>query len=454
MSLFGILSLTQGAMTTQTGGLSVAGENVSNASVPGYVKRVVQIETVAGSLGSRFIGVKSARERFAHDRVTVETGRQGAATARANALTTLQGLVAPGSGAIGDRLNDFFAAAQGLVSKPDDPTSRAEVLSKSRALASAISGTAASLTQERADLLGQSQSVAGEVNERLKKIAELSQKIEVAHGIGDDASALRDERDRLVDEVSDRVGGHAIEDDKGHFTLFGAGGTLVDGSSASSLAVDLDPNGNLAITLQKGGGIANAVNLGAGDGRLGGLREARDVDVPKAQAELDQFAFDFTAAVNSVHSAGFGLDGVSGRNLFAPAAQVAGAAYAMKVDPAVDGQPNRLAASASINTLPGGNANAVALLQLQGKALGNGTPAARVAAIVAGVGSAKASADDEAALRDATVAQAKTVRDSMEGVNVDEEMVDLTRYQRAYESSLQVMKVTDSLLESLIGMVR
>ncbi len=454
MSLFGILSITQGALTTQTAGLSVAGENVSNASMPGYVKRVTQIETIAGSLGARFTGVKSARERFSHDRVTVETGRQGAASARSSALGTLQSIVAPGSGSIGDRLNDFFGALQGVVATPSDTSARSQVLAKANALASAISGTAASIQQQRADLLGQAQSVAGEVNERLGRIAELSNKIEQAHGLGDDASALRDERDRLVDEVATRVGGHAIEDDKGHFTLFGAGGTLVDGSTASSLDVNLDQAGALQVTLRNGGGVANVVQLGSGNGQLGGIREARDVDLVKTQNDLDQFAFDLGSAVNTVHSAGFGLDAVSGRNLFAPAGQVAGAAYAMKVDPAVAGQPDRIAASATANTLPGGNANALALLQLQGKPLGNDTPAGRVAALVSSVGTAKASADDEASLRDSTVAQAKTMRDSYEGVNVDEEMIDLTRYQRAYESSIQVMKVTDSLLDSLMGMVR
>lgn len=454
MSLFGILSLTQGALNTQTGGLSVAGQNVSNASMPGYVRRRAEIETVVGSMGSRFIGITSARERFAHERVTVETGRRGAATARATALGALQNLVAPGAGAIGDRLSAFFGATQDLVAQPDDPTARTQVLAKGRALASAISDTAAGLVQQRSDLLGRAQAVAGEVNERLTKIADLNEKIEVARGIGEDASDLRDERDRLVSDVADRVGAHAIEDDKGHFTLFGAGGTLVDGNTPSSLDVSLDQAGAMKVTLQTQGGIARDVTLSTAGGELAGLRETRDVDIPKVQNELDQFAYDLSNAVNTVHSAGYGLDAVNGRNFFAAPAQVSGAAYAMKLDASVDGQPNHIAAAATANTVPGGNANALALLQLQTKALGSGTPDQRITAIVSGVGTVKQSADDEQGLREATLSQAQAMRDSAEGVNVDEEMVDLTRYQRAYESSLQVMKVTDGLLDTLLGMVR
>lgn len=85
-------------------------------------------------------------------------------------------------------------------------------------------------------------------------IAELSQKIQIAHANGDPAASLRDQRDGLVREVGDRVGAKSIEDDAVHFTLFGGGVTLADGDIASSLSVGLDASGVLKISAARSGG--------------------------------------------------------------------------------------------------------------------------------------------------------------------------------------------------------
>ena len=123
-----------------------------------------------------------------------------------------------------------------------------------------------------------------------------------------------------VASVADRTGGHAVEDAAGRVTVFAETATLVEGDRASSLAVDADTSGAMRVRLNQPGGSVVDITANVDNGALGGLRQARDVDLARHAGALDQFAYDLATAVNAVHAAGVGLDGVSGRALFAPPA--------------------------------------------------------------------------------------------------------------------------------------
>jgi flagellar hook-associated protein 1 FlgK len=193
--------------------------------------------------------------------------------------------------------------------------------------------------------------------------------------------------------------------------------------------------------------ISSAVNTGT----LGGLRETRDTDIPNYQSQLDQFSYNLATKVNSAFSSGYGLDGVTGRNLFVQPASASGAAYAFAVDPSVANDPDAVAASSTAAGLPGGNDSAVALAALASQPLGSATsPATGFASIAASVGNDVSSAQSEATLRDDTVTQAQDLNQSASGVSIDQEETNLTAFQRAYEASTQVLQTASTLLQDLM----
>ena len=49
-----------------------------------------------------------------------------------------------------------------------------------------------------------------------------------------------------------------------------------------------------------------------------------------------------------------------------------------------------------------------------------------------------------------TVTQADNLHASAAGVSLDEEMVNLSRFQRAFDASTRVLRVADELLDTLI----
>jgi flagellar hook-associated protein 1 FlgK len=446
-----VMALSGQALSVQAAGIDVAGQNVANVNTPGYARRTAQLETLP-NMGVRLAGIGRSLDRFAAARAVTESGLHGAASARAGSLGNLEAILAPdGSKTIGDQTSAFFASINAVSQNPSDPTARNVALASAQQLATALSTAAASIAGERGALVGKAQDVAGEVNQRLGQIGKLNQQIVDAKGNGADANALRDQRDALVREVGDRIGVQAIEDASGAVTLLSSGSTLVEGNHSSTVDVALGANGNLAITFRHPGGSSDDVSAKVTSGSLGGIREARDVDAPKVMAQLDQYAYDLATSVNNVHTAGYGLDGQTGRPFFKPPAGVAGAAYTMAIDPSVAGNPAAIGAAKSGADLPGGNDTALALAQLGGSPQGGSpTPAQAFAAITGGLGATKAAADADVALRENTVAQADNLRESGSGVSVDEEMVSLTSFQRSFEASMRVVTTVSTLLDELI----
>ncbi|MBI5513509.1 MAG: flagellar hook-associated protein FlgK [Deltaproteobacteria bacterium] len=449
-SLFSLLGVARDGLQAQSAGVSTAGQNISNVNTPGYVRRsaLLAARAVGGASagGVEVVGTRRSFDRLTHARVVEEHGRRGAAEARAGALATVETVLEPGRPSVAERVSAFVDSLNSLSGFPMDPSVRVDVLRRASDLASQVSGVADGLGRLRGELVTRAQGVAGEVNERLGRIAELNTAIAEAHGRGDAGADLRDHRDRLVQEVGDRIGARAIEDASGRVTVFAAGTALVEGDRASSLAVDLGAGGALRVRVHNPGGGALDVTSAVHQGTLGGLREARDSDVARAVDGLDRFARDLASGFNTVHTSGVGLDGVGGRALFTTTPGVAGAARALAVDPAVDGRPERLAAAERAADLPGGNGAALRLAAVGTR----DRPAEAYGTLAAELGSRRAGAESELSLRNDTVLQTEGLHESASGVSLDEEMVDLSRFQRAFEATTRVLRVADELLEHLV----
>lgn len=454
MSLFGLLNVARDGITAQTAAIDTTGQNITNASTAGYVRRTANLEGNSANGGVQVTGINRSFDQFTFAAVVLEHGKSGAANSRSSALAQLEAVVAPDTGGIGDKVDTLMASFQALTASPSDPSVRATVVANAQDLATSVSETASGIQQARSDMLTNAQGEVTSLNQNLSQIATLNGQIANATANGDDASSLKDQRDQLVTTVADSIGAKTITDSSGQVTLFAAGTTLVDGDTASSVSVGTDASNNLQFTVDRGnGGAPVDVTSNVTDGALGGIREARDTDATSTLNQLDQFAYDFSNAVNSTNAAGYGSDGTTGNNVFTVPTTVSGAAYSMAIDPTIASNSAKLATSSTAAGLPGGNDTALALAALASSPLGSGTttPTQTFATIAANLGVAKQSADNEAELRTSTVAQAETLNSSASGVSLDEEMANLTQYQRAFEASSKVLQTADTLLEDLMN---
>ncbi len=122
---------------------------------------------------------------------------------------------------------------------------------------------------------------------------------------------------------------------------------------------------------------------------------------------------------------------------------------------------SQIAAAGAAATGPGDNQNALAMGDLQTASLLNYNGVAFTDTLAAAYNkmvnrTASLAARDDLNLRafDTLRQSAVDARQSQVGVNLDEEAVNLVRYQQAYQASARAMQIAASLFEELLGAVR
>jgi flagellar hook-associated protein 1 FlgK len=460
-SLLSVLNVARGGMSANSAGVAVTGENITGANQKGFVRRTALLETrvfghnVAG--GAQFMGVGRAFDQFSYRNVLRETAQLGHADARSSSLEQIERVITPTDGhTLGDRIAGMFTAFDELGKKPDDVTARKLVIQAAQDVSSGFRETSSRLSQSRGELLARAQGVAQEVNVRLERIAEYNDRIQRMQSEDSSGRAeLIDQRDELVREVSERIDLEVVEGDAGAVTLLSSGSALVDDGKAASVQVSVDANNDLKIEFVRDGNALNVSSKLTG-GSLGGIREARDTDVVGLQTDLDQFAVDFAAAMNTVHNTGIDLNGNAGLDLFTDPAGAAlpappGTAFAFSLNPNIAGDSDLLGAATAGAPPPGGNDGAIALSQVSQSVIGaDGTPSETFGALAGSIGNKLVAAYSSRDMRESTVAHADNLRQSISGVSLDEEMINLTKFQRAFDASMRVLQAADEMLMTLV----
>ncbi|MGR9099970.1 MAG: FlgK family flagellar hook-associated protein, partial [Gammaproteobacteria bacterium] len=123
-------------------------------------------------------------------------------------------------------------------------------------------------------------------------------------------------------------------------------------------------------------------------------------------------------------------------------------------EPVLDGMGNPVIIA---GPMPGDNRNALRLANLENKmGLLGGTASFQdvYGQMVAHVGTLTRNAQVNASAQETLLNQAIDARESISGVNLDEEAANLIKFQQAYQAAAQVIAVTGVLFETLIGAFR
>lgn len=301
-----ISSALSNAMT----GLRAAGRtsetisaNIANAMTPGYGVRSVDLSS------SQIGGVSiDGVSRHANPALLADRGLAQSAFNNANDRTTfLLGyediLGTPDeSNSLSARLAEFESSLITASSRPDAPERLEGVVNAARDLSELISTASRSIQESRSEADRNINLQVTQLNTALSGVKDLNLQITRTQALGGDTSALQDNRQALVDDISGIVSVRQIPRDNGQIALYSTGGAiLIDGGAAEiefSAVNQVTPYMSLAgghlsgLTVNDYPVRTDSERGALSGGSLAAQFEIRDELAVEAQTQLDALTRD------------------------------------------------------------------------------------------------------------------------------------------------------------------
>ena len=484
------MSITS-AMNAALSGLSasarqaeVLSSNVANASTPGYARRSVQLSSV--SLGGSGQGVRVTGILRHSDLFLLNDRRAaGAALAKASANTAffstaekiLGTTETPGS--LVNRVHTLETALLEAASRPESEARLEAALMAAKDLATGINTASSAIQQERSRADSQISVLVERLNEGLMQVEKLNNLISSYAAAGRDTSALLDQRQSLVDGISQIVPMREIPREGQRIALIATGGAvLLDGRAAEfsftpvhTVVADMSlDSGSLSGLMMNGRPISTSPSTGIlKDGELGALFSIRDHSAVQAQEALDAMARDLIERFSMP-----GLDptlpsGQSGlftdvTQVFDPQQEI-GLSSRIRLNTALDpdagGSAFRLrdGIGASVpgpagdSTLLSDLAKVIVTSRASGSTAlaGSHTLPSLASRVLSSLASQRLTAERDQSYEAARY-HALTDLEALAGVDTDEEMARLLTIEKAYAANARVLQVVDDMIKTLIGL--
>lgn len=366
-------------------------------------------------------------------------------------LTQLETVLSDDNSSLSGGFDNFFAALNEATTSPDDSALREQVISESGALALRVDNTLDYIDSQSSEIVSQEQAMVAQVNTLTTGIASYNQQIAEAEANGDNASALYDARDQMVEQLSGIMDVQVNIDDEGNYNVtLQNGQPLVSGQESSTIELETNADGTQSMSLTFAG-TTSSMDTDTG-GSLGALFDYQNQVLTPLTGTINSMAEQFADAVNTQLAQGYDLNGNPGEPLFiydenssdGPLEvnpDITADELAFSSSPDESGNSDNLQALINISTEP---------LDIEG--LGSVTVGEACSSIISNIGIYSQQNQTEAEAAANVYSEAQNQQSSVSGVSMDEEAVNLITYQQIYEANLKVISTGADIFDSVLEM--
>ncbi|HEY8529483.1 MAG TPA: flagellar hook-associated protein FlgK [Paenibacillaceae bacterium] len=516
-STFHGLETSKRALLTTMVAMQTVGHNIANVSTEGYSRQRVNLtesrpieapgfqrSAQRGMLGTgvEYESITRVRDSYLDLQYRRENALLNSWDVRNTVLSSIEAIInEPSETGLRAVLDKFWNSWEVLNRDPMLLSARVDVVGAAVNLADTLNHIGSALSNLEKDLSGDVDKAVLEANDLIQNIAGLTDIIRRTEALGDNANDYRDQRDLMIDKLSNLIDVQVTETPDGNFTIVAGGVTVVNNTQFTLLTAEVAETatgGKLhgitqaLVDIQRTRDQLNAMvdTMMRGTIRVrleNGYVTSRDMTalndvtledgtvitagntIPAGSRIVSPVEFE-VEGFNGLHRLGYSLSDPATSDIPFFVTSDGSAAFTLdniRVNSVIRNDTNMIAASGKYETVNGvnvtikGNSDiAHALAALRDArfqfpsgmtSLSSGTIDDYFRAAVSDVGTRAANAERNHLNQEDLVHAVQLRRQSVSGVSLDEEMVELIKFQHAYNAAARNMTVVDEVLDRIIN---
>lgn len=452
MAISRLFDISRRSMITYQRAMDVTSHNIANAGNEDYSRQRANLSTeltekfagITWGAGIKMDDIERIRNSLTESQIISNNQSYSFNERQAVLLGGVESTLSePSELGISNLLGKFFNSWSELSTNPTSSALRGNVIYAAQNLAVKVKSINDDFTTIKSNIYNEFGDKIRDVNNHLQEIQSINRQIAEVGAIGNNANDLLDVRDKLINELSNLVN-ITVHYDSDNTASISIGGVFAVNSASSTEFEMNHTDGNLSMVSKTGG---NVVALNSGE--LGALTNIFSNKIPEYQNKLDAVIGQLVTSVNGIHTNGFTLDDPPQTAYDFFSGYINGE---LKIADEILADRNKIAVSGD-----GTNGNGDLAIQIfelnDAKILNGSTLRDEYFSFVSQIGSDKQNADRSVEASGIVLSQLENQRASFSAVSVDEEMLDVIRFQKAYSASAKLIQMANEMLDTLINIV-
>ena len=465
MSIGRVLDISVRTMSVYQRAVDVASNNISNAQNPDYSRQRVVFGTepsdILGGMGVKIQDIQRIKDNMLESQLQKYQSALSDANKRSTVLQQIESMISePSDQGLGTYFTNFFNSWNLLTANPNSIPNRLDVIQKAQSLSDRFKQTYDDLTEVQSTLQKDVYTKVDMLNTYLQQINSYNQQIYQTKSQGLATNELQDERDAVINTLSQFVN-ISVQNVPNGTSVVNVGGIQgADLNGYNQFAVKI-VNGKIQIYSQSDLSSVALIN----SGELYAIIDLFSNKIPDYKAGYENLINTFVNKTNELHlqgntlvqgnssSTGIPFFGEQDNNGNVINAFVDGI---IKINSSIVNNPKNIAVSDVANNDGNGNiANRIAgLADNPIPELNNLSVIDKYTSILNNIGSDKTNNDNRVQTSQTVLQQLQTQKASNSGVSINEEMTNVLKFQRSYDAAAKLVKVADEMIQTIINMVQ
>jgi flagellar hook-associated protein 1 FlgK len=320
ISIFGTLNTGILGIYTHKLAMSVVAHNIANTNTEGFSRQrpvIVATPPVPTSsltqpsiplqvgTGSMVRSIERIRDSFLDSQYRQVNAKESYWNTISSNMHFVEQLFSePGDSGIRYLYDSFWNSLQEVINDPTNVAAKKEVVARATELTQNVVDLYDRLQQLRLDINNEIEQKIERINSILERIADVNVKIRTSLVMNSQPNDLIDERDRLLDELSQYANIYYKDRDDGQIDLRIGDKVALSGSEINYMRAVERPFSRGIYELFVGNSKVVIT-----DGEMKALVELRDEIIPKYMQRIDEFVLNLTDKINLIHQEGYDSKG-------------------------------------------------------------------------------------------------------------------------------------------------